>query len=439
MKTRILIGLLIILTVNSVYGTNPKQKELDNNNVHTIKLEEEGKDGFKAGYVEGELENGSLKLKVDGIAVLEKVKLNILAADPSLPIDISLVKQNWEDVVDNESNVTTLFDRSFHVYGNFGIIVTSKFPNAKFYVGVFTSPELKPSLGHLFYPAEEYVDTDSDHSSAVAVSNNHSNTSNSMLMYIIAVFLFIIILLLLAFLLRKRKGVITTILIIGIFSFQAQAGIMPMSKQKWNGLRSALNIGDMSDINTFRKTILDLNLKAFKLSSILENLLSQSNKVHVPSIDPRGLPSLPSSCYAVSQRVMGRIGNPTSGMSDEDKACACLALAYEEFYEVYMLFEKLRIIKDDVEKSTKASVAFGDNVSGGHAVSGLAWQAERVKIMEAMDKMYEAYDDKLLEFMERMHENLQEIDKCEHELGFPNWYRRVGFMYYQFTKVRYER
>ena len=444
MRTLISLLLVTIFLYNSANAKNAKKPELDNEKVHLIKLEKEVNSEFKSAYLEGTLESGELKLKVEGLSILQRVMINIVAADPNQPIDIVLLKNHWDDVVADKKNLGGLFEKSFHVYGNFGIKISSKYPEAKFYVAVFTSPELKPSLQHLFYPADQYTDDDSNTEISTVNTIAPYSNNNNLLMYVIAFLLFIIILLLILFLFRRQKSSVATILILFFFCFNADAGVFKMNAKKWQEVRKVLEIKDMTNMNDFVKTMVDLNKKAFKIESILKNLLSESNKLHVPSIDPRGLPSLPSSCIQAANRVMAqgiqaREENIVGEENIQKHACQCLEAAYEEFYDLYLLFEQLRIIKEDIVKSTDAAIAFGDNVSGGHFVSGLAWQKERKGIVASMDVFYETYDNKLLEFLERLHANLQEIDKCEHELGFSNWYRRVGFMYYQFTKVRYER
>jgi len=436
MRTQLAIAFIFLWF--ATFANNPK-KELDNNNVYDIILSEGEEEEFRTGYVECELENGQLKLRVSGIEILQKVRLEIVAADPNQPIDIQLLKENWDDIVFDEKNVTDLFKKTFHVYPQFGIKVNSKYPNAKFYVAVFVSPELQAPLSHLFYPANEYVDDDTNKSQASAIGPTDSSSNrNSMLMYIIAFLLLIIILLLMIFLFKKNKKVISfSVCLLMISIGQINAGIRPMSAKDWTGLRATLGMNDMTDIKQFQKMIAKLNSQTIKLTDITKSLLSANNRKHIPSIDPRGLPSLPSSCYEVAKQVMDQ--NNKSSLSENSAGCKCLEVAYEKFYDNYIWFEKLRIITEDVKKSTEASIAFGDNVSGMHGVSGLAWQAERVKIMASMEVFDETYDKKFLEFSEELHTILQDIDKCEHDLGFPNWYRKVGFMYYQFTKVRYER
>ncbi|MBT8185927.1 MAG: hypothetical protein KJN76_13875, partial [Eudoraea sp.] len=145
----------------------------------------------------------------------------------------------------------------------------------------------------------------------------------------------------------------------------------------------------------------------------------------------------------------GSTGNPTdngSGASDSggsganDEACNCLDRAYIELDKRRLNLERLRIIYSHSMKKIKAGIAFGDNVSGVHGVSGLAWQSQKMIILkESIPTLNKAYDDKYAEMIEALEENLLEIDRCEKLLGYENWYNHAGFIYYQFMADKYKR
>jgi len=125
---------------------------------------------------------------------------------------------------------------------------------------------------------------------------------------------------------------------------------------------------------------------------------------------------------------------------DNSKGCECLENAYDDLEVIRYQFEKLRIIYNSQEKITKYAISFGDDVSpltGG--LGGLAWQKERMKILKGMEKFYKAYDKKHLYFVNQLKDNLKEIEKCEAQLDFENWYSRVGFLYFNFMKDKYKR
>ena len=125
---------------------------------------------------------------------------------------------------------------------------------------------------------------------------------------------------------------------------------------------------------------------------------------------------------------------------DNSDGCKCLKKAYDNLEITRYNFEKLKIIYNRQEKITKYAISFGDDVSpltGG--LGGLAWQKERFKILKQMEKFYKAYDNKHLYYVDQLKNDLKEIEKCEAQLDFDNWYSRVGFLYFNFMKDKYKR
>ena len=91
----------------------------------------------------------------------------------------------------------------------------------------------------------------------------------------------------------------------------------------------------------------------------------------------------------------------------------------------------------DTKKVTDFGISFGDNFSGIHGVSGLAWQTERAKVIKSIEKFDKTYNSKYKELIDKLYNTLIWIDDCEKQLGYENWYSHSGFIYYEFMKVRY--
>ncbi|CAM1373923.1 hypothetical protein [Tenacibaculum xiamenense] len=122
---------------------------------------------------------------------------------------------------------------------------------------------------------------------------------------------------------------------------------------------------------------------------------------------------------------------------DKKNGCDCLEEAYKELKKNQLSLEKLLKIAQHTKKITDYGISFGDNFSGVHAVSGLAWQKERAKVLKSIEKFDRSYKNKHAELMKRLHTTLMTIDRCEKKLGEDHWYNKSGFMYYEFMKVRY--
>lgn len=100
---------------------------------------------------------------------------------------------------------------------------------------------------------------------------------------------------------------------------------------------------------------------------------------------------------------------------------------------------RLSCIRMNIKKFTDAAIAFGDNVSGIHAITGLAWQAERRGILESIDNFNKSYDRKYTELIQSLQTALQGISTCEAQYGMPDWYQRFGFIYFEMMKEKYKR
>ena len=552
-----------------------KRPSLDKKNVHSIKLKKDRSvSNIRSAYIKGELENGSIKLLIQDLDILEPVILNIVAANPNEPLDIQLLKDNWDNVVQEKKNVDKIFETNFRTHKKFGIRISSSAPDAKFHLALFVGEKHKNSKKGFFYPVANFLDNEgATPKKNIKIENMETEDQpegTSMITYLIAFLLFAILAILILMFFKKNKNTTNFFLILIMISSSqvCLAGIRPISPSNWGSLGDAIGrsvTNPAAAMNTF------LN-EANRVISGGNRFqpLSESDRDQVPRIDPREMPSLPSSCYEStqdgnssssgnqsnsspsrndnSQNNSGRNNNdperdnyepekdndesgankdddiekdndeydPTKDDDDIEKdndepekdkneydptkddepekdndeydpdkdrrgnspassgqnsrnqsrsstfnssngsgsgvrgmssgstrrsssECRCLEDAYEQFFENYYRLERLRIFYNVSQKQTKADIAFGDNFSGVHALSGLAWQKQRKKIMKSVATFQRAYDDKYDEIIDETFDILKTIDHCEAQLGFEGWYRRSGFMYFQFVKLRYQR
>ncbi len=146
--------------------------------------------------------------------------------------------------------------------------------------------------------------------------------------------------------------------------------------------------------------------------------LSDADKGYDPNYNPPGSPQVPSDC-------------PDGGQP-------CFASAYEKLNRCRANLERLRAVRGVTEDFFKASLSFGDDVSGIHGVAGLAWQAERRKIEQSFKGFKTAYESKYRELMGKLQEALLDVSACEKSVyNESDWFNRYGFMYYQFMESRY--
>ncbi len=136
-----------------------------------------------------------------------------------------------------------------------------------------------------------------------------------------------------------------------------------------------------------------------------------------------GAPSMPVNC------------------GDNSSACGqCYSQAYRELNGMRVNLERLRCTYRAYKRYVDAAVAFGDNASGIHAVTGLVWQNERAGIMREFDKLNRTYDQKYAQMMPNLRRALEKVAQCEAQhFNERDWYNRFGFIYYTFMADRYKR
>lgn len=117
----------------------------------------------------------------------------------------------------------------------------------------------------------------------------------------------------------------------------------------------------------------------------------------------------------------------------------CFQTSFDKVNFYRRQLARLRCIYNNTKSFTDNAIAFGDNMSGMHAMTGLKWQQVRIDIMKNYKTMQGTYDRRYIEFMVGLEESLRELDTCMYIAGENNWYVKSGFIYYEFMQERYKR
>lgn len=117
----------------------------------------------------------------------------------------------------------------------------------------------------------------------------------------------------------------------------------------------------------------------------------------------------------------------------------CYISATRELSFVRRQLGRLSCIYQNTKNFTNSAIAFGDNVSGIHAVTGLAWQNARGEIVQSMNQFKGTYDRKYIDMIGSLERALKAIDRCESQYGQDGWFQRSGFIYLEFLKDKYKR
>ncbi len=166
--------------------------------------------------------------------------------------------------------------------------------------------------------------------------------------------------------------------------------------------------------------------------------IKQLLEIEVPVSKKESIP-ISRRNYAEAN-IAGFLMLATMENDQQEAGCACLDLAYRDLNRRRLNLERLRVIFAHAMKKINAGISFGDNVSGVHGVSGLAWQSQKMIILkESIPTLNRAYDSKYAEMIQALEENLRKIEECEVMLGNENWYNHAGFIYYQFMADKYKR
>ena len=123
-----------------------------------------------------------------------------------------------------------------------------------------------------------------------------------------------------------------------------------------------------------------------------------------------------------------------------NQACnECYQSAVNELNFIRRQLGRLSCIYSNTKQFNESAIAFGDNMSGIHAVTGAAWQSSRAEIVAQFESFKRTYDNKYADMMTSLHNALQSISACEAQYGLPDWYQRFGFIYFEFMKDKYKR
>ena len=123
-----------------------------------------------------------------------------------------------------------------------------------------------------------------------------------------------------------------------------------------------------------------------------------------------------------------------------NQACSeCYDRAVGELNFIRRQLGRLSCIYSNTKNFNESAIAFGDNMSGIHAVTGAAWQSARGEVVAQFNHFKQTYDNKYTDMIGALQRALQSIGTCEAQYGLPDWYQRFGFIYFEFMKDKYKR
>ncbi len=389
-----------------------------------LKLEPDGSDKeLLVAAAEGSASEKGELILLSGQDMFQPLIIMVYAGNTANPVQVSLHKDSWDD---HEMHATTDASEGYCEFkvrsaGEVGIKL--KGLAASYVVMAMAGKEILPKIESPFIKrGKEGKETG---------SKEPGSKSTTLLYVIIAVLALALVGVLIKFAGRKNKTISLLLISLSLATLtSAQTRIRGNTVEEIRAeAERILEKNENEKIEKLDK-VREHTEKAYKilkggsdLWDAYKNLGSCMN-----TAIPAGMPSVPTYCYEADMDNTG------------DGPCAkCFEEARSKFNGVRYKFIKLAIIYRCTKSFADKSMAFGDDVSSVHGVSGLAWQSEKRKIEESVERLKKSYDDKYIELLQRLREAMIDIAECEEEFGERDWYDRFGFMFYEFMKEKYRR
>jgi hypothetical protein len=359
--------------------------------------------------------------------------------DTDFKVDIA--NANWNDVVESQTTGESkdgIIHFKIKTEGDFGIQVHPANKKANYTLVIYANPPVKEYLGSAFRKARpDELNSVETETASQNGSEGKGGNSNSLLYVLLGVAL-LVIGFLLAKVLNKKKSIgIFILFMLGFvqmgYSQQHNGNVWgPGSQQQYedwlrdraaedsgSGWDDAKKVGDglgrMGQVGDKVLKGLGTYGAAKDAYDAYKGLSSCLN-----STPPPNMPKIPSFCTT-------------------DQCATCFLDARQRFNENRYTFERLKTIYTCTKNYTDRMIAFGDNVSGYHGISGLAWQTQKIEVEKSINSLKKTYDNKYVELLQKQQNILQELNECEAAHGIPDWYDRFGYLYFEFTQMNYAR
>ncbi|MBK8971298.1 MAG: hypothetical protein IPM37_08030 [Hahellaceae bacterium] len=380
----------------------------------------------------------------------------ILEAPEDRNLKLETYLSTWSTPVrSGETGTQGLVTQQFTAYGEFGIHVSGPKTGIPYLLTVYAHPEVVPDLGSPFTVQEKDVKTAP---AELQTATAPTEKSDQTLIYVVIGLLVVIIALLVVLVLKKRGT--TAALLIGTLvpmsllmqprQVQAEENApaegydyrnlrpssgnfeQPPSESSWSGMSTEqadkVWDGGLKTLDYLKK--IKEGMDAWEAYQSLDSCMRIAS--------PPNTPLVPSFC-AAKPGARDNDGDGIAVVTPDSDCSQCFTDARTAFNKARLDLEKLRVIYSCTKKMSNAALAAGDNMSGVHGYAGVVWQGLRYDISQSVEKMEKAYDTKYPELMKNLQRSMMDMALCEAEFGTPDWYDRVGFIYFEYMSDAYKR
>ncbi len=382
-------------------------------------------EGVRWAAAKGTLGDEPHHLYLGGLSIFQAIEVVLIPTGGEPDLSLSIHKHNWQTAA--RSCAGEDCSLGFRTQGDFGVKVSGA-RGASYNLVVLTGPELVPTLptplagadrrGRLVDPAASPAEPAAAAGDPAAMEPASGNALRGVIVVLLAA----VAGLLGVLVWRRPRGRAASILILlaagGWPASDALAQPVPMDQREVARRTRGRTANRQAEqaygrIDRLRRAGTSLD----ELSDAYEALVGDCENID----NPPGMPRVPSFCF------------------DDGDCAECFSSARRDFDETRLTFEKLRLIYSCSKTFSNKAIAFGNTVSGVHAVTGLVWTRERAEIEKSVKRLEAAYDAKYVELSQDLHEAMIAIGRCEQQYGLPDWYDRFGYVYFEFMQDRYRR
>ncbi len=372
--------------------------------------------GLRWATAEGEFGTEVQYLHVGGLSARSATEVFLLAIGVDRQATLGLAKDNWsQNLKQCTTDHTGTCSVQFKTHNDVGFKVSGD-EGASWQLVVLTSAEVPVAT---LYPSPLYAAERENETGVTPDTDNAPGADSNTLLIGTVVGLLVILVILLLLLLKKKTGTAAVAFLLVFYGLvgankEATAAVPRVEPTSYPTI-SALEGVWGEGFGRLMAGVATLD-SATDLVGTWTDLSACSELANPPN-----MPRIPSFC-------------------EGDRECAgCYDDARSDFEANRSDLEQLRTIYQCTKKFTDSAIAFGDNASGIHAVTGLTWQVERIKINKSVESLQKAYDQKFGQLSGQLHTSMMDISACEARFGEPDWYDRFGYMYFEFMRDKYKR
>ncbi|MEL7269386.1 MAG: hypothetical protein AAGL34_07430 [Bacteroidota bacterium] len=264
-------------------------------------------------YFSGVTDGEESRIAIKNVGYILRPAMVQVFTESGDELEVKIVRKNWEEIERSGKTRNGRFENVFKTARQFGIIISGAKKGIEFIVAVSAGHELFPQS--TLFVASNTMKKSGDASESMSSSDGTTSDGGSnTLLIILAVVGFVIILLLLFLIFRKRSA-INVILALITFS-SLNAGVVSSLGGSLSKVASGKgSIGGV--LTNIAQNSSDSVLQFYADPNRWENLrlLTTDDRDYEPDMDPRGQPSLPSSCLATAEFSQSRPSNYDSRTS----------------------------------------------------------------------------------------------------------------------------